>query len=321
TAKYTANWEILDIGIDQEYLQQTTTETELIGKHELLVVYKPRKKFSHKGDYGHGLIIGGSYGKIGAVQLTARSVLTIGAGLVTAFIPKSGYHSLQTSLPEAMVKTCDNDYLIDDIDLDFEPTATGIGVGLGTNELSAKALKQFLKSNKSHLVIDADGLNLLSQHKELLKLLKENTILTPHPKELQRLIGSWTDDFDKLEKTKSFSKKHKVIVVIKGANTITVTGEKYYINVTGNPGMATGGSGDVLTGIIVGLLCQNYNPLEATLFGVYLHGKSGDLALESYGYHSLIASTIIDHIKNAFIDLFSMPEVPDQTKNEETNSN
>ena len=320
TAKYTVQWEVLDIGIDREYLQKTETEVELIGKHELLPLYKPREKFDHKGHFGHGLIVGGSYGKIGAVVLASRSVLVSGAGLVTAFIPKCGYTTLQTSLPESMVITCENEYLIDKIDLDIEPTVIGIGVGLGTNDLTVKAFESFLKSTEHPLVIDADGLNILSQHKRLLKLLAEDTILTPHPKELERLVGKWTDDFDKLEKVKAFSKKYKIIVVIKGAHTITVYKDKCHINVTGNPGMATGGSGDVLTGVIVGLLCQKYSALHATLFGVYLHGRAGDIAIEQYGYQSLIASNIIDYIKNAYIDLFSVPEPQEQTKEEETES-
>jgi hydroxyethylthiazole kinase-like uncharacterized protein yjeF len=158
------------------------------------------------------------------------------------------------------------------------------------------------------LVIDADGLNILSKKKTLLELLPEQTVLTPHPKELERLIGEWSDDFDKLKKVKTFSKKYKVIVVIKGANTITVFGDKLYINTTGNPGMATAGTGDVLTGIITGLIAQGYELLAATIFGVYLHGKSADISLEDYGYQSLIASHIIETLGEAYIDLFKQPE-------------
>ena len=162
------------------------------------------------------------------------------------------------------------------------------------------------------LVIDADALNLISSKKSLLKLIPEQSILTPHPKELERLIGSWTDDFDKLDKVKAFSKTHKLIVLIKGANSITVAGDKLYINTTGNPGLATAGSGDVLTGIITGLIAQSYEPLTATIFGVYLHGKSAYISLADFGYKSLIASHIIETLGEAYIDLFKQPEQEQQ---------
>lgn len=311
TAKYTVQWEVLDIGIDREYLMTTETEVELISKNEVLPLYKPRTKFAHKGDFGHGLIIGGSYGKIGAVSLATKSVLSIGAGLVTAYIPKCGYTALQTSLPEAMVITDANEENITAIDFKIEPTAIGVGVGLGTEPNTIKAFEEFLKSNKVPMVIDADALNAISKKKTLLKYVPEQSILTPHPKELERLLGKWKNDFEKLEKTKAFSLKHKVIVVVKGAHTITVFGNKQYVNTTGNPGMATAGSGDVLTGIITGLICQGYSEIESALFGVYLHGRAADLALEEFGYQSLLASNIIDYLAEAYIDLFKQPEQPE----------
>lgn len=308
TAKYTVQWEVLDIGLDAEFVQTTNTEVELIGKYEVLPMYVPRDKFSHKGNFGHSLIIGGSYGKIGAVTLASKACLHAGAGLVSVFTPKCGYNILQTSFPEAMVLTDDNETRITNITFDIEPTVIGAGIGLGTNTSTAKAFENFLKINKAPLVIDADGLNLLATNKDLLKLLPENTVLTPHPKELERLVGKWKDDFDKLKKTKALSKKYKIIIVVKGANTITVAGNKLYVNTTGNPGLATAGSGDVLMGIITGLISQGYNSLQASIFGVYLHGKSGDIAVNNYGYQSLIASHVIDYLGEAFIDLFKQPE-------------
>ena len=317
TAKFTVQWEALDIGIDRDYLMQTETEVELISKYEVLPLYKPREKFSHKGDFGHVMILGGSYGKIGAVNLASRAALSAGAGLVTAYVPKCGYQSLQTAIPEVMVITDENETHVSNIKFDIEPTVIGVGVGLGTTTETAKAFEAFLKKNKTPLVIDADGLNLLSKKKTLLKLLPEQSILTPHPKELERLIGKWSNDFEKLKKVKAFSKKYNVIVLIKGANSITVYLDKLYINTTGNPGMATAGSGDVLTGIISGLVAQGYESLSATVFGVYLHGKSADIALEDYGYQSLIASHIIETVGDAFIDLFKQPEQPQQEQEEQ----
>lgn len=308
TAKYTVQWEVLDIGIDRDYLMQTETEAELISKPEVLSVYKPREKFSHKGNFGHVLIIGGSYGKIGAVNLASRAALSSGAGLVTAYTPKCGYHSLQTAIPEVMVITDSNDTHISNISFTIDPTVVGIGVGLGTESITVAAFESFLKQNKKPLVIDADAINILSKKKSLLKLVPEQSVLTPHPKELERLIGKWKDDFDKLNKVKAFSKKHNLIVLIKGAHSITVYLDKLYINTTGNPGMATGGTGDVLTGIISGLIAQGYEALSATVFGVYLHGKSADISLDDYGYQSLIASHIIETIGEAYLDLFKEPE-------------
>ena len=317
TAKFTVQWEALDIGIDRDYLMQTETEVELISKYEVLPLYKPREKFSHKGDFGHVMILGGSYGKIGAVNLASRAALSAGAGLVTAYVPKCGYQSIQTAIPEVMVITDENETHVSNIKFDIEPTVIGVGVGLGTTTETAKTFEAFLKKNKTPLVIDADGLNLLSKKKTLLKLLPEQSILTPHPKELERLIGKWSNDFEKLKKVKAFSKKYNVIVLIKGANSITVYLDKLYINTTGNPGMATAGSGDVLTGIISGLVAQGYESLSATVFGVYLHGKSADIALEDYGYQSLIASHIIETVGDAFIDLFKQPEQPQQEQEEQ----
>ena len=314
TAKYTIQWEILDIGIDPEYLMATDTDAELISKNEVLPMYKPRDKFDHKGTFGHSLIVGGSYGKMGSVLLASRAALTIGAGLITAFIPKCGYSILQSTFPEAMVITDDNEEIITNIKFDLEPTVVGIGVGVGTNTKTVNAFEAFLKNNKSPLVIDADGLNILSRKKSLLKLLPEYSVLTPHPRELERLIGNWRDDFDKLKKTRVFAKKYGVIVVIKGANTITVLNDKLYINTTGNPGLATAGSGDVLTGVITGLISQGYEPLTAAVFGTYLHGKSADIAVETFGYHSLIASNVIDHLKDAFMDLFKEPGQIDENE-------
>lgn len=320
TSKFSIQWEVLDIGIDREFLYDTETESELIGKNEVLPIYIPRQKYAHKGDFGHSLIIGGSYGKIGSVMLTSRATLSIGAGLVTAYVPKCGYQIIQTGFPEAMVITDDDEEFISNISFDIEPEVIGLGIGMGTETKTVSALEKFLKSNKIPLVIDADGLNILSKKKTLLKELPEHAVLTPHPKELERLVGKWKDDFDKLKKTKVFSKKYNVIVVIKGANTITVFQDKYYVNTTGNPGMATAGSGDVLTGVITGLISQGYEPLSATVFGVYMHGKAADIAIEDLGYQSLIASHIIEALGEAYIDLFKQPEQPqvEEEKSEES---
>ncbi len=317
TGNYVKQWEVLDIGLDTEYLAATETTYELIGKNEILPGYRARDKFSHKGSFGHALIVGGSFGKIGAVILTARSCLTTGSGLVTTYVPGCGYIPIQANLPEVMVLTDPDERAVTKMAWGESYTVCGIGVGMGIDAKTIVALKTFLTSNKTPLVVDADGLNILAKKKELLKLLPEKCVLTPHPKELERLIGKWKDDFEKLQKSISFSKKYDCVVVIKGANTLTIYEGKGYINATGNPGMATGGSGDVLTGIITGLIAQGYDPLQAAIFGVYLHGRAGDISVESTGYQALTASKIIDGIGAAYLDLFKLPEMPPQVAGDE----
>ncbi|MBC9798399.1 NAD(P)H-hydrate dehydratase [Sinomicrobium weinanense] len=314
---YTDSWEAVDIGLDAAYLQSVEPEAVLIGKQEALSLYIPRKKFSHKGTYGHALVIGGSYGKVGAVYLAGKACLSVGAGLLTTYLPKCGYPVLQTALPEGMVLTDVNEDHISTIAFDLKPTVIGIGVGLGRHRATVDAFKAFLRKNTSPLVVDADALNILSENHDLLELLPLESVLTPHPKELERLIGSWKDDFEKLEKSRQFAGKYNLILVIKGAHTTTIHKDRIYVNSTGNPGMATGGSGDVLTGMITGLISQGYTALYAAVFGVYLHGKAGDIAVSGMGYEALTATGIIDHIGNAFMDLFAREEHLPPEKEEE----
>ncbi|NJB70418.1 hydroxyethylthiazole kinase-like uncharacterized protein yjeF [Saonia flava] len=317
TGNYVKQWEILDIGLDAEYLTNTKTDYEFIGKNEVLPIYIPREKFSHKGTYGHSLIIGGSYGKVGAVILASKSCLYSGSGLVTAYVPKCGCLPLQTSLPEAMVLTDENEDILSGISYDMVPTVVGIGMGMEKKEATSKAFSDFLNKYKGNLVVDADALNLLSENKKLLKKLPARSILTPHPKELERLIGPWKDDFEKLEKTKKFSEQYDCVLVIKGAHTIVVYDGVGYVNSTGNPGMATAGSGDVLAGMITGLVAQGYEPLQASVFGVYLHGKAADIAIEKCGYQSLVATKIVEHFGEAFMSLLEVPEMPQPESVEE----
>tara|TARA_R110002012_G_scaffold68077_6_gene177055 strand:- start:10937 stop:12472 length:1536 start_codon:yes stop_codon:yes gene_type:complete len=309
TGVYLNQWEILDIGLDQDFLNKTETDFELIGRPEIVPMYRPRLKFSHKGTYGHSVIIGGSYGKIGAVQLATNACLSVGSGLVTAFVPKCGYDSLQTAVPEVMVLTGSREKNITEIDIPFEPTVVGIGMGMGLDDDTVSAFGSFLKKCTKPMVIDADGLNILSQNPEMLNDVPELSILTPHPKELERLIGHWDSDFDKLQKAKVFASKYNIVLVIKGAHTITIFNNKGYVNTTGNPGMATAGSGDVLTGMITGLLSQGYRSVEAAIFGVFLHGLAGDLEVSSKGYEALKASGLVENIGSAYSELFRQPEM------------
>ena len=314
TAPFVSSFDVLDIGLDRGFLNNTEPVAQLISKAEAQRFYNPRNKFGHKGTFGHTLIVAGSYGKIGAAVLSATAAFRIGAGMVTAFVPKCGYTILQTAIPEAMVITDKEEHFVSDISFDFEPAAIGIGMGIGKNEATVAALKNILENAKTPMVIDADALNILSENKEFLKLLPKNAILTPHPGELKRLVGEWKNDYDKLEKVKKFSKKHEVVAIIKGAYSVTVYGEKIYINTSGNPGMATAGSGDALSGVITGLLSQGYDPLLASVFGVYMHGKAGDIAASQTGYEAMMAGDIIDNLSEAYLDLFAQPELQTSEK-------
>jgi hydroxyethylthiazole kinase-like uncharacterized protein yjeF len=297
-------WEVLDIGLDSSFIKNLKPSLHYILKPDIVELYKPRNKWSHKGTFGHTLIIGGSFGKIGAVTLTTKAALKIGSGLVTAYLPKCGYTILQIAVPEVMVEV-DNDTALEYFNFKTKATVIGIGPGMGTDEKTVKGFERFIKENKLPLVIDADAINLLSQNKSLLKHLPKNTVLTPHPKELERLIGSWKNDFEKLEKTANLSKKHAIIIVIKGAHTVIVNGESKHFNSTGNPALATAGSGDVLTGIITGLISQGYKPINAAILAVYLHGKTADIAISETGYETFTATSILDYLSDAILDLFT----------------
>ena len=304
TAEYVGNLKVLDIGLDREYLDETPVKAILIDKQEAIAFYKLRETFSHKGNYGHSLIVGGSYGKIGSISLTATAVLRTGAGLTTIYAPKCGYQILQTLLPEAMVITDKAENELTKIEFEIEPDVICFGMGAGTSNATKRAFQELLENTKRSMLIDADGLNMLSKEKEWLKQVPENSVLTPHPKELERLIGKWKDDFEKLEKAREFTEKYKLILVIKGAHTMTVSGDKLFVNNTGNPGMATAGSGDVLAGVITGLISQGYETLIAAVFGVYLHGKAGDISAEKLSYQGMISGDIAKNIGAAFLDLF-----------------
>lgn len=258
---------ILDIGLDKGFIKNTPSDYYLTDLKEACARYRPVKPHAHKGTQGHALIIGGSYGKIGAVCLSAKAALKSGCGLLTAYIPKCGYEIMQSYFPEAMVLT-NGDEHITNINFDIQPKAIGLGPGIGQEPETQQAIHDFLQRQTAPLVIDADALNILALNKAWLSLLPEHTILTPHPKELGRLMGSWIDDFDKLGKMKAFSLQYNVVLVAKDAHTMVVFGNDVHINSTGNAALATGGSGDCLMGIITGLLAQGYNTVDAAIFGV-----------------------------------------------------
>jgi ADP-dependent NAD(P)H-hydrate dehydratase len=274
-----------------------------VDKQTIFSIYQPIIATTHKGIQGYAMLIGGSYGKMGSICLSSKAAIKSGCGLVTAFIPKCGYDIVQITVPETMVLTDDQDSCISKIHFDIVPDAIGIGPGLGQDIATQQGLYKFLKYNSIPLIIDADALNILALHSDWFSLLPPKTIITPHLKELERLIGKWNSEAELFEKTIAFSKKHQLIVVMKGAPTYIVYGELVYQNTTGNAALATAGSGDVLTGLITSLLAQSYEPINAALLGVYLHGLTADIAFPETGYQSFIASDIISYLGKAYLSL------------------
>ncbi|TBR19144.1 MAG: NAD(P)H-hydrate dehydratase [Chitinophagaceae bacterium] len=296
------NVHILEIGLDPTFLDSIETESELVDETLINAIYKPRNRFAHKGNFGHSLLIAGSYGKMGAALLAAKACLRSGVGLLSCFIPKSGYEIMQSQLPEAMVQTDINSSLLTKIDLNNSNfSAIGIGPGIGTASETKQALKKFLQINSNPLIVDADALNIIAEEKKLLEVLSSFSIITPHQKEFERLFGICTNDYERIKVASQKAKEFNLIVVLKGHHTLIATPDgKKFFNTTGNAGMATAGSGDVLTGIITGLLAQEYNSQQAALLGVYLHGLAGDIAAEKFTQEALLATDIVNSISLAF---------------------
>ena len=296
---YAGRWKIVDIGLSADYLAGVDTAYyyQKEGDADLLVPRRP--VFAHKGDAGRVLLVSGSKGKVGAAILAASACMRAGAGLLTVHTPGCAVIPLHSSVPEAMVEE-DPHY---DFVTHLSPEGlqaydtVAIGPGIGTHAATAGALANLLKAVSSPVVMDADALNIISQNKALLASIPPNSVLTPHPGEFRRLVGSWANDYERLEKQIEFSKTHQLIVVLKGAFTsISTPAGEVFFNSTGNPGMATAGSGDVLTGMVSGFLSQGFSPIKSTRIAVFCHGLSGDLACERTGEYSLVASDIIDSL-------------------------
>ena len=294
-------WIVLDIGLDQEKLGSLDTSYTTIESAEVESSLPSRHKFDHKGTYGHAFLIAGSFGKMGAAILAAKAALRSGVGLLTVHVPRQATTLMHVALPEAMISSDRHDYNFSGIDNWPKVTATGIGCGLGLHGCTTTGIRELLKNIKTPLVIDADGLNTISEHPELIDLLPEGTILTPHLKEFARLFGHSQNHFERILLASNKALEHKLVIVLKGAHTaIAGPDGTIHFNTTGNPGMATAGSGDVLTGIITGLLAQGMGPLQAAIAGVHLHGLAGDIAADVIGGQSLIASDIVDNLGRAF---------------------
>ncbi len=298
--KFTGKWEVLPIGLHPQGIEDTPSEIYFTEREDIKKIIKARSKFAHKGHFGHALLIAGSYGKTGAAVLSSGACLRAGAGLLTTHMPRSGYQIIQSSVPEAMTSIDPSDTIFSDLPPLDNYTAIGAGPGLGTDVITKRAFHQLISRAGFPLVIDADGLNILAEEKQWLTELPGNSILTPHPGEFSRLAGESSDSFTMVTKQCQFAQEFNVFVVLKGAYTSIATPRgRLCFNSSGNPGMATAGSGDVLTGVILGLMAQNYSPGDAAVAGVYLHGLAGDIAAGLKSEMSLIAGDITDHLGDA----------------------
>ena len=295
---------ILNIGLHNDYILQEPASAYTLDEGFIKSIFKSRKqnKFAHKGTFGHSLLISGSYGKMGAAIFAAKACLKSGTGLLTCFIPACGYNIMQTAVPEAMVITDDHDKFLSNLPAHIESySAIGIGPGIGTAVETQKLFSFLVRRSDKPVVIDADGLNCLSLDISLLSQLPPNSILTPHPKEFDRLFGKHDSEFDRIKTAESKTREHHIIILLKGHHTLVATpGGVSFFNTTGNAGLAKGGSGDVLTGIITAFLAQGYEPALAAVLGVYIHGLSADLAAKHIALESLMPSDVIEHLSHAF---------------------
>jgi len=298
--QYFGDVSILDIRLHPAYLFDVPSIYVVTDAAFIKTIYTRRKNFSHKGTFGHALMIAGEYGKMGAAILTTTACLRAGAGLVSAMVPEDQFAIIQTAVPEAMAVGQDEAEQID-----FAKYATiGVGPGLGTKETAARLIQRVLSQFNKPIVIDADGLNILSANDELLRDLPPGSIVTPHLKEFERLFGKTENHAERIQRARYFAQKLFIYIIIKGHYSVLACPDgEVYFNSTGNAGMATGGSGDVLTGILTGLLSQNYSPKEACLLGMYVHGDAADIAVKEISQEALVASDINHFLGRSFLAL------------------
>ena len=292
--EFVGEWELLDIGLSEDAIEEMVTDYSLLEAEDMQDLLKPRNKFAHKGDFGRALLIAGSQGMAGASVLAAKACLRSGVGLLTMHVPYCNNMIVQTSVPEAMTELDPSDTCFacpTDTD-DYQ--AVGIGPGLGKAEETEGAVLEQIDSCLSPMVVDADALNVLAGHRNYIGRLPKGSILTPHPKELERLIGKCQDSYERLTKARELARTSGTYIILKGAYSVVITPQgKCYFNTTGNPGMATGGSGDVLTGVVLALLAQGYASEDAACLAMYVHGLAGDIACKKYGAIGMTAGDIV----------------------------
>lgn len=299
--RYCGKVKVLDIGLKKEFLNEKKSNYFIPSINDFSGLLPNRNTFAHKGNFGHALLLCGSSGKFGAALLSAKACLKSGVGLITLHSGKRLETSLNAVLPSAMFDGDENDEIITQLPKIDRFSSIAIGCGIGMAASTASVLKLLIQQCKVPLVLDADALNILAENKTWLSFLPSGTILTPHPKEFERLFGKWNNSFERLQLQKDFSKKYNCYIVLKGAYTcISTPSGNCYFNTTGNAGMAKGGSGDALTGVITALLSQGLGKAEACIVGVFVHGLAGDLAKSLYGEISMLPEDLIDNLGNAF---------------------
>ena len=300
-SSYVPEFEILDIGLNQQGIQLQNSNFFYITKHLISSLLKKRAKFSHKGTYGHALLLAGSKGKSGAALIASKACLKSGAGLLTLHSSEETLNALLIALPEAMSSKDSQADFISEIIQPENYGAIGMGPGIGLHDETQQVLKKLLQYYSGKLILDADALNILAENKTWLNFLPANCILTPHPKEFERLTEKHADDFDRLKALQLFSLKYKCIVILKGAHSaVAMPDGNVFFNSSGNAGLAKGGSGDGLTGIILGLLARGYNVPQAALIGTFIHGFAADLLLKKNSMESILISDVIDKLPVAF---------------------
>lgn len=303
-APFFGDVELLDIQLSEDFIEKTSVVNYLVEKEDVYNHLQKRSTFSHKGTYGHGLLMTGRYGKFGSAVLSSGGCLRSGIGLLTVHTASNGMVILQTAQPEAMLSLDKNSNIISELPDISNYSAIGIGPGIGTEKETQNVVKQLIQNYSSPIVFDADAINILAENKTWLQFLPKGCIFTPHVKEFERLVGKSENEYERNQMQRAFSEKFNCYTILKGHYTsIASPNGNCYFNTTGNPGMATGGSGDVLTGIITGLLAQGYHPKLASIIGVYLHGLAGDLATDELGYNALLAGDIVKNIGKAFLEL------------------
>lgn len=302
---YVGQLTVIPIGLHPEFLVNEMASYEWVDSNFIRPLVNPRKRTAHKGNFGHALLIAGSEGKMGAATLSARATLRAGVGLLTCQVPKGGNTIMQVAVPEAMTISDKEEKFISMLPKDLSVfNAIGIGPGIGQEVATKEVLVSLIKQYRRPLVFDADALNIISGDPSLLNSIPAGSILTPHLKEFERLFGPSPSDYERMSTARDWAEKLQIIIIIKGSNSMIFNiDRRVYFNSTGNPGMATGGTGDVLTGLITSLLAQGYPSLQAALLGVYLHGKAGDLAAAEISQEALMAGDIIDFMGSAWKSL------------------
>ena len=303
-ARFVGDMSVLDIGLSQEWIEREPSPFNFTDEKEINTLLKPRGKHAHKGNFGRALLVAGSKGMAGASVLAARAALRSGVGLLTVHVPACNNAIMQVAVPEAMTSIDSNDCCLSDNIDTRKYNAVAVGPGLGKSKVSEVALLNLIKSCSVPLVLDADALNILSHHHDWLSLLPKGSIITPHPGEFERLFGKYPSRYNAIEAVRAIACDKGIVILLKGAYTAIIAPDgSLYFNSTGNPGMATGGSGDVLTGIILSLLAQGYSSANAARIAAYVHGLAGDLAASEFGETALVAGDIISFLPKAWLSV------------------